>query len=95
MSYRSIAALGAGALMMVASAGAQALPAGPDSAAANSAEAPLLERVGGGDGCGRFGIRGPRGFCRPLPGRGYGPRFYGPPRVYGPRFYGRPRYYRY
>ena len=78
MKILTMMALGAG--LAAGSVGtAQAMPAG----ASPLGGAPLVERVA--DGCGPGSFRGPRGFCRPMGGRFYGPpprRFYG---GYGPR----------
>ena len=84
MKQFTIAALGAGAFLMLAGA-AQAMPVAP----APQGDA-LVEHVA--QGCGPGFFRGPRGFCRPM-GRGYGRPFYGPRPGYGRpdgprRFYG-------
>ncbi len=83
--------LGAAALLVGGlglAAAASAAPAGP-ATAAGIAGGGLVEHVA--QGCGPGFFRGPRGFCRPMGGGGYGPRpFYGRrcfvrPTPFGPR----------
>lgn len=73
------AALVAGGMGLVSTA--QAAPAAPASGLAGAG---LIEHVA--EGCGPGYFRGPRGFCRPMRGGGYGrgPGF-GPRPFYGPR----------
>lgn len=74
------AALVAGGLGLATSAGAA--PAGPVPGAGIAGEG-LVEHVA--QGCGPGYFRGPRGFCRPMGGRFYGPRCFFRPTPFGPR----------